>query len=45
MKQEDAVDFRAISLPYVLQRQEDGSYLVLNRKYKAIGFLTGERVD
>jgi hypothetical protein len=45
MNQQDAVDFRAISLPYVLRRQEDGSYLVLNRKYKPIGFLTDEWVD
>jgi hypothetical protein len=44
MNQQDAVDFRAISFPYVLQKQEDGSYLVLNRKYKPIGFLTDERV-
>jgi hypothetical protein len=44
MNQQDAVDFRATSLPYGLQRQEDGSYLVLNRMYKPIGFLTDERV-
>jgi hypothetical protein len=44
MNQQDATAFGYISLPYVLQRQEDGSYLVLNRKYKPIGFLTDEWV-
>ncbi len=35
-------DFRAIALPYCLKRLEDGSYIVLNRKYKPIGFDTKE---
>jgi hypothetical protein len=34
-----------IALPYCIQKQEDGSYVVLNRKYKPIGFLTEERLD
>jgi hypothetical protein len=43
-EQQDATAFGYISLPYVLQQQRDGSYLVLNRKYKPIGFLTDEWV-
>lgn len=38
-------DFRAIFLPYCLQKQADGSYVVLNRNYKPLGFMTGEWVD
>lgn len=38
-------DFRAIFLPYCLQKQSDGSYVVLNRNYKPLGFTTGEWVD
>ena len=33
-------DFRAIALPYCLKRMKDGSYVILNRKYKPIGFDT-----
>ena len=33
-------DFRAIYLPYCLDRQDDGSYAVLNRQYKPVGFNT-----
>jgi hypothetical protein len=29
-----------IMLPYCLDRQEDGSYVVLNRDYKPLGFAT-----
>jgi len=32
-------------LPYCVQRQEDGSYIVLNRDYKPLGFKTTEHVD
>lgn len=31
--------------PYCLDRQSDGSYAVLNRRYKPIGMTTGEHVD
>ncbi len=34
------VDFRFIFLPYCLQKQPNGSYAVLNRKYKPVGFAT-----
>jgi len=35
-------EFRAIFLPYCLDRQEDGRYAVLNRNYKPLGFTTRE---
>ena len=33
-------DFRAVCLPYCLKKQEDGTYLVLNRDYKPLSFKT-----
>lgn len=33
-------DFRSIYLPYCLMKQEDGSWVVLNREYKPVGFNT-----
>lgn len=38
-------DFRSVHLPYCLMRQDDGSYVVLNREYKPIGFKTENWVD
>lgn len=35
-------DFRAVYLPYCLQKQPDGRYAVLNREYKPVGFYTRE---
>lgn len=37
-------DFRSIYLPYCLALQEDGSYAVLNREYKPVGFNTSDYV-
>ncbi|MEZ2236966.1 hypothetical protein [Microcoleus sp.] len=37
-------DFRAIFLPYCLDKQSDGRYVVLNRGYKPIGFKTRENI-
>ena len=37
-------DFRAVFLPYLLERQPDGRYAVLNREYKPVGFFTRETV-
>lgn len=37
-------DFRAVFLPYCLQKQEDGRYAVLNREYKPVGFYTSDWV-
>jgi hypothetical protein len=38
-------DFRAIFLPYCLERQPEGGYAVLNRDYKPIGFLTDKWIE
>lgn len=38
-------DFRSFYLPYCLQKQPDGRYAVLNRRYKPLGFITGEHID
>lgn len=35
-------ELRRTHFPYCLQRLEDGRYVMLNRNYKPIGFLTGE---
>jgi hypothetical protein len=32
-------------LPYCVQREEDGGYVVLNRDYKPLGFNTKEHLD
>lgn len=33
-------DFRSVFMPYCLQKQVDGRYVVLNREYKPVGFYT-----
>lgn len=38
-------DFRSVYMPYCLALQEDGSYAVLNREYKPVGFRTHDFVD
>lgn len=38
-------EFRQVFLPYCLQRQEDGSYVVLNRRYKPVGITRTDWVD
>lgn len=37
-------ELRQTHFPYCLDRQGDGSYVLLNRNYKPIGFMTGELV-
>lgn len=37
--------FRWMFLPYCLQRQEDGSYVVSNRRYKPVGITRMDHVD
>ena len=37
-------EFRHVFLIYCLQRQEDGSYVALNRRYKPVGFNSTEWV-
>ncbi len=39
------ITFSSIYLPYCLVRQEDGSWVVLNREYKPVGFYTRTWVD
>ena len=34
--------FVAVYMPYCLEMQEDGTYAVLNREYKPLGFITRE---
>lgn len=38
-------DFSRIVFPYCLKRLDDGMYVVLNRKYKPIGFDTSEHIE
>lgn len=38
-------ELRQLVLIYCLQRQPDGSYIALNRRYKPLGFAATERVD
>ncbi len=35
-------NFREVHLPYCLEKQEDGGYVVLNREYKPLGFAKRE---
>ncbi len=35
---------RAVYFPYCIEKQSDGSWLLLNRNYKPVGFNTGEWV-
>jgi hypothetical protein len=37
-------DFRAVFLPYCLQKQSDGRYAILNRRYKPVGLTLKEFV-
>ena len=36
--------FRSIFMPYCIQKQLDGRYAVLNRKYKPVGFHTADHL-
>jgi hypothetical protein len=36
--------FVTVFLPYCLERQPDGKYVVLNREYKPVGFKTTEHI-
>lgn len=38
-------NFLKINLPYCLKRQDDGSWIVLNREYKPLGFNSRDHVD
>lgn len=38
-------DFKSIYLPYCIVRQEDKSFVVLNREYKPLGFRVIEHIE
>jgi hypothetical protein len=38
-------DFRAVYLPYCIEKQKDGSWVILNRQYKPVGFNTDDFID
>lgn len=38
-------DFTSVFLPYCIEKQPDGRYLVLNREYKPVGFKTREHIE
>lgn len=38
-------DIRCVHLPYCLQHQPNGTYVLLNREYKPLGFKTREHID
>lgn len=38
-------NFISVVLPYCLKRLEDGTYVILNREYKPIGFKTREHIE
>lgn len=38
-------DFRSVHMPYCLKKQPDGTYVVLNREYKPLGFNTHKHVE
>ena len=42
---ENSTSLYRIAFPYCLQKQSDGSYVVLSREYKPIGFSTDEFLD
>ena len=37
-------NFMSVYMPYCLEKRADGTYVVLNRKYKPIGIETTEKV-
>ncbi|MFH2138785.1 MAG: hypothetical protein ABII88_09770 [Candidatus Omnitrophota bacterium] len=38
-------DFKSVALPYCLKKLDDGTYVILNRKYKPVGFNTSNQLD
>lgn len=37
-------DFRAVYMPYCIDRMKDGKYVVLNRTYRPLGFITHDHI-
>lgn len=40
-----STDFRAVYFPYCIEKQSDGTWVVLNRQYKPVGFNTSEFIN
>ncbi len=36
--------FKSVIMPYCLKKEADGNYVVLNREYKPLGFITSEMI-
>lgn len=39
-----STDFRSVFFPYCIEKLKDGTWVVLNRQYKPVGFNTGSYV-
>ena len=40
-----STDFRAVYFPYCIEKQADGTWVVLNRQYKPVGFNTSDFIS
>ena len=40
-----STDFRAVYFPYCIEKQSDGTWVVLNRQYKPVGFNTSDFIE
>jgi len=40
-----STDFRAVYFPYCIVKQQDGTWVVLNRQYKPVGFNTSDFIS
>ena len=40
-----STDFQAVYFPYCIEKQSDGTWVVLNRQYKPVGFNTSEFIN
>lgn len=40
-----STDFRAVYFPYCIEKQSDGTWVVLNRQYKPVGFNTDDYIQ
>jgi hypothetical protein len=39
-----STDFRAVYFPYCIEKQDDGTWVVMNRQYKSVGFNTSDYI-
>jgi len=40
-----STDFRAVYFPYCIEKQDDGTWVVMNRQYKPVGFNTSDYIS